>query len=118
MRPGESPDSRGLLAARGVRAGRPRPGIWHRAGPRKRRVRGPRLRHRGRRIRRGGARPGVRRKRLGFSLRRNSHGLPLKTGLKTEGDSRLDPAALKEQGALRAPGQPGARPARQPHQNG
>jgi hypothetical protein len=83
-----------LRAARGIR---PWPGFGHRARRRICRVWRPRPGRRGRRVRRAGGRSRVRRKRLGFSLRRNSHGLPLKSGLTPEGDSRLPPASFEGQ---------------------
>lgn len=73
---------RALQVTGGIGSGRPRPGIGHRAWPRKRRVRRPRRRHGGCRIRGVGQRPGVWRKRVGFALRRKSHGLPLRSCLK------------------------------------
>jgi hypothetical protein len=83
-----------LRAARGIR---PWPGFGHRARRRICRVWRPRPGRRGRRVRRAGGRSRVRRKRLGFSLRRNSHGLPLKSGLTPEGDSKLRPASFEGQ---------------------
>ena len=56
----------------GIRSGRPGSGIGHRAWPGKRRIRRPRRRHWGCRIRRFGQRPGVGRKWVGFALRRIS----------------------------------------------